>query len=190
VYLDGVRIKHISAGAMHSSFISTTGELYLCGSNDYGELGSGRKDKLSVPTLVHMKPRLVEASCGIFYTLMLDEQGRVYAMGNNKYGQLGTGNKNPESSPILVKSLENEYIVKVESGYHSGALNDKGDLFLWGSGTFGEYLRPTRIKKPYPFIDLSIGGFFGAAIDNKHSVYTWGNNNSGELGLGHFENCK
>lgn len=43
VYLDGVRIKHIFAGAMHSSFISTSGELYMCGSNDYGELGNGRK---------------------------------------------------------------------------------------------------------------------------------------------------
>jgi alpha-tubulin suppressor-like RCC1 family protein len=164
---------------MHSSFISMNGDLYMCGSNDYGELGSNRKEKLSVPTLVHTKSRLVEASCGIFYTLLLDEHGRLYAMGNNKYGQLGTGSKNPEFSPILIKSLENEYIVKVESGYHSGALNDKGDLFLWGSGTFGEYLRPTKVKKPYPFIDLSIGGFFGAAIDNKHNVYSWGNNNSG-----------
>jgi len=67
----------------------------MCGSNDYGELGNARKDRLAVPTLVHMKSRLVEASCGIFYTLMLDEQGQVYAMGNNKYGQLGTGSKNP-----------------------------------------------------------------------------------------------
>lgn len=59
-------------------------------------------------------------------------------------------------------------------------------MFLWGSSTFGEYLKPTKIKKPSTLIEFSIGGFFGVAIDNKKNVYSWGNNNYGELGLGHF----
>jgi hypothetical protein len=42
-------------------------------------------------------------------------------MGNNKYGQLGLGHKINEAKPTLIRELTN--IVKVEAGYHSGALN-------------------------------------------------------------------
>jgi hypothetical protein len=37
-----------------------------------------------------------------------------------------------------VKGLEKEKIKYISCGHHSGAVNDNGDLFLWGTGTFGE----------------------------------------------------
>ena len=82
------------------------------------------------------------ASAGIFNTLVLTFDGKVYAMGRSNFGQIGIGNKKSINTPIIIKELENEFISKVAAGHHSAAINDKGELFLWGTGTFGELLFP------------------------------------------------
>ena len=64
-------------------------------------------------------------------------------MGNNKYGQLGIGHKVNECHPTLVRQIEG--VTFIAAGYHSGALNYEGSLFIWGSGSFGELLKPKKI---------------------------------------------
>lgn len=73
---------------------------------------------------------------------------------------------------------------QVAAGSFSGAISmDSGDLYLWGSGVFGEFLTPHRVKTIYGLtVDVAIGNHFGAAINKEGMVYTWGHNNSGELG--------
>ena len=82
--------------------------------------------------------------------------------------------------------------MKISAGYHSGALTNRGELFIWGSGTFGEHLLPHKIELEANnfFVEFSIGGFFGAAIDRYGKVYTWGNNTNGELGQGSTKSIK
>ena len=107
-------------------------------------------------------------------------------MGNNKYGQLGIGTKSNEVKPTLIYELEG--IVKVTAGYHSGAIDRFGNLYIWGSGSFGELLKPKKFVLPVPIKDIAIRGFFGLAIgQNSRSetyIYSWGNNTQGELGHG------
>jgi alpha-tubulin suppressor-like RCC1 family protein len=56
-------------------------------------------------------------------------------------------------------------------------------LYLWGSGVFGEFLTPHRVKTISGMtIGVSIGNHFGTAVTKEGLVYTWGHNNSGELG--------
>lgn len=78
---------------MHSAFIDFDGSTYMCGSNEYGELGIKNPDKIGTPILIEFNSRIKEVACGVFYTLILTEDGDVYGMGNNKYGQLGLGHK-------------------------------------------------------------------------------------------------
>jgi X-linked retinitis pigmentosa GTPase regulator len=35
--------------------------------------------------------------------------------------------------------------------------------------------------------EVSVGGCFGAAVDETNKVWTWGSNSSGELGVGDYE---
>ena len=56
-------------------------------------------------------------------------------MGNNKYGQLGIGTKTNEHKPTAIQTLAG--IVSISAGYHSAALDYYGNLYLWGSGSFG-----------------------------------------------------
>lgn len=102
-------------------------------------------------------------------------------MGNNKYGQLGIGHKVNECYPTVIKQLQQ--IVKVTAGYHSGALDKYGNIYVWGSGSFGEYLRPKKFVLETPIRDISIRGFFGIAVSESR-IYAWGNNTFGELGNG------
>lgn len=79
----------------------------------------------------------------------------------------------------------------IAAGYHSGALNSEGSLFIWGSGSFGELLKPKKILLQHPLDQIYIRGFFGIAVSTKYQkVYTWGNNTYGELGRGNYESAK
>lgn len=75
----------------------------------------------------------------------------MYACGSNSSHQLGLGsgiNSNNEDAyyqvetPIKLAMLQNYIIVKVAANCHSAAITSNGELFLWGSGVFGEYRTP------------------------------------------------
>ena len=109
-------------------------------------------------------------------------------MGGNSFGQLGIGSKQNEYHPTKVRDLEGIYIKKISCGHHTAALSDRGELYIWGSGIFGEFIAPQKvISLKYPVKDVEIGGCFGAAVDTNGMIWTWGSNTSGELGVGDYE---
>ena len=76
-------------------------------------------------------------------------------------------------------------VIRIESSNHSGAITNQGELFLWGTGVFGEYKIPQKILTISNQVkSLSLGGQLGVAVDSKGLVWSWGNNKSGELGVG------
>jgi X-linked retinitis pigmentosa GTPase regulator len=77
-------------------------------------------------------------------------------------------------------------VTKVAAGHHSAALTDKGDLFIWGTGVFGEYDIP-MLFGTFQAIDISVGSTFGVVLDANSNLYSWGTNSNGELGVGDFE---
>ena len=116
------------------------------------------------------------------------ESGRIYATGNNKYGQLGLGMKRSICIPMPIRSLEAQKITKISCWNHSACLTARGELYIWGTGVFGEYLNPVRFSKGgIVFKELSVGNFFGAAIENNGRLWVWGSNTGGELGLGDYD---
>ncbi len=188
----GVHITKASCGTRHTAMVDDKGRLFVCGSNDAGQLGTGSREKEMLPFLVSSVPEPVEGvACGTFHTLILTSTGRVYATGGNTFGQLGTGNKRGSRVPLKLKELEDKVVVKVAAGQHSAALTETGEALIWGTGIFGEYLQPTSLNRLGKFIspikDVSIGACFGTAVDRDGTVYSWGANSSGELGVGDYE---
>lgn len=69
------------------------------------------------------------------------------------------------------------------AGSFSAALSDVGELFLWGTGVFGEFITPHRVKTISGIcVDVSIGSNFGAAVNREGVIYTWGCNDKGQIG--------
>src|SRR5581483_9850114 len=143
----------------------------MCGDGDAGQLGTGKRDQELKPVQLSLISETVsEVSCGIFHTLILTgnpnlsgnnrkDKGRVYSTGGNTFGQLGLGNKKNTNIPTRIKELENQKIVKIACGHHSAALNDKGEIYVWGTGMFGEYLVPARFSQTGNlYKDIAVGG--------------------------------
>ena len=185
-------VVNATCGTRHTAIVDNKGTLYMCGAGDAGQLGTNARTKELLPKAITAIPEpVVYAACGVFHTVSLTKSGKVYVMGGNNLGQLGIGSKRSVVVPMKIKDLDDLKIVKVAAGNHTAALTDKGDLFVWGTGVFGEYLSPTLFGKPgtfnAPLTDVSIGGSFGAVLDSKGNLYSWGSNTSGELGMGDFE---
>ncbi|KAL4497276.1 hypothetical protein ABPG72_011211 [Tetrahymena utriculariae] len=179
----------VQCGSRHTILLDLKKKAYVCGSNENGQLGL-RNTKIELFIKRLDNKGFIEAACGQFHSLLLDEQGRVYSTGANSFGQLGIGTKNNQYEFAQINSLEGEQIVKIAAGSHSAGLNKKGEMYLWGTGVFGEYLFPTKINRHSSgtsFSDISVGNFFAAAVDINGAVWTWGANSNGELGQGDYE---
>jgi alpha-tubulin suppressor-like RCC1 family protein len=77
----------------------------------------------------------------------------------------------------------------VAAGSFSASISETAmDLFLWGTGAFGEFLTPHRVKKiKGQTVQVSIGYGFGVALSNQGYLYSWGMNDFGQLGTGDFK---
>lgn len=66
--------------------------------------------------------------------------------GSNKAYQLGSAEStDPQTLPSLIFGIANHMCVKVVASSHSAAITNLGELFLWGTGVFGEYKIPSKI---------------------------------------------
>lgn len=185
-----MRVRQASCGARHTALLAITSDskgcLLTCGAGESGQLGNGLRS-VAVPSSVQTEGEVKQVSCGVVHTAFTTYLGRAYAMGGNSLGQLGCGSKTGAKFPVRVRSLEGVFMEKVACGNHTAGLSDKGELYLWGTGPFGERLLPWKVPLPTPLRDLEVGGCFGAAVDVAKRVWTWGTNSSGELGHGDFK---
>ena len=100
--------------------------------------------------------------------------------------------------PAIVEQPSNN-IVAISSGLtHNLLLTSEGDVWAWGSNSYGECGtnssdEPVYVLKP---VKVSISNIKAIATGNKFSVvlkddgtvWTWGDNNNGELGIGITDN--
>lgn len=116
------------------------------------------------------------------------ESGEVRASGGNSFGQLGLGHRVSAETPQRVEAFLPGQVSRLACRHHSAAITFDGELYLWGTGAFGEYLAPQKMKNiDSPVTDVSLGGCFGVATDSDGKIWAWGSNRSGELGLGDCE---
>ena len=89
--LDGVVVKQVAAGFMHSMALTAAGDLYTWGSGRNGRLGHGDEEDRSVPTVVGGTGAVMGMAGGTYHSLVITREGRVLGFGNNEKGQLGLG---------------------------------------------------------------------------------------------------
>lgn len=104
--------------------------------------------------------------------------GLIYASGENRQGELGFPFH--FSVPVKISGLSGMTAIAA-AGDVSMALNQKGELFTWGTGTIlGDgknfHQTPGHVPSP-PLVKISAEPFKVLAISQKGEVYTWGNAN-------------
>jgi len=128
-------------------------------------------------------------ACGIHHTLILTTEGQIFSFGSNIEGQLGAETQHSSSiTPVLVDDISHIPMTHIAAGSFSASVaKDTGSLYLWGTGSFGEFRTPHRVKKiKEKVIELSIGHHFGMVLTEERNLYTWGDNSMGQLGSGDF----
>jgi hypothetical protein len=144
-------VTEIATGLNHSLAVTSTGQLYAFGLNQYGQLGSanavGSKGANPSPTLVTLPGAtgpVTEIATGLNYSLAVTSTGQLYAFGDNRYGQLGSANNNgvaaANPTPTLV-TLPGATgpVTEVSAGSsHSLAVTSTGQLYAFGLNTYGQ----------------------------------------------------
>jgi alpha-tubulin suppressor-like RCC1 family protein len=135
----------VSAGCNWGMALLRNGTVMAWGDNRSGQLGDGSTAASAMPVAVHGLTGAVEVSAGGDYdnngaALALDSQGNVWAWGDNKQGQLGVQTVAERSNvPLEVSALAGQHITSVSSGgLASAAMSSSGNLWVWGSGIYGQ----------------------------------------------------
>ncbi len=85
-------ISQISLGKTHSGAVTLFGEIYLWGSNHYGQLGIKSISESSPVIVTLPDDQLVDKLvCGDRITGVITSSGKLYTWGWGPYGQLGDG---------------------------------------------------------------------------------------------------
>ncbi|CAL9098655.1 unnamed protein product [Musa textilis] len=148
-----------------------------------------------------------QVSCGSVHVVALSEDGMLQAWGYNEYGQLGRGftSEGLQGAQILnayARFLdEPPELVKIRQvtcgEYHTAAISEDGDVYTWGLGSMGQLghcslqcddkeLLPRRVVAldGITVKDVACGGVHTCALTAQGALYTWGDGQAGQLGLG------
>ena len=133
--MSNVKYVNITSYGYFSSAITNSGELYMWGDNQYGQLGNGTTKISLSPIKIMNNIKSVYLSYGKSVAA-ISNLGELYMWGRNNCGQIGNGTCTT-SSPSPIKIMDN--IKSVSLGYnHTVAVTNSGDLYTWGYNDNGQ----------------------------------------------------
>ena len=173
--------------------------IFTMGNGTNGQLGIGSFIITNLPIRLNTlrSIKITQISCGISHTLALTENNTIYTWGklykpisNDKQKNIEFGDY---SNPILIESLVNEIIIFISTGNnHSMALTNRGDLYTWGEGTYGQLGHNIKNNEIYPrklninnlkITNMKGGACHTIAVCENGFLLGWGNNEKNQLGL-------
>ena len=142
---DNIEIVQITTGSNHSLFLDSNGNVYSCGSNDYGqcgfEMGTHLFSDCVEPQRVPLLYDIIKVSSGDEFNLCLNINGRVWGFGSNIYHQLGLGPEYGDTDKVKT-AIINPYLKNIkfiDCGYDfSLCIDEDGKAFTFGRNTMGE----------------------------------------------------
>jgi len=131
-------------------------------------------------------------SAGVNHSVIATVDGGVYSCGWGQHGQTGHGEKCDLSKFTRVKffdTVQHKRIRDISSGgEHSLVLMSDGSVYVMGHFQKIDYLTPMLITSFNPndnFItQVTSGDFFAMVLTSKGNIYSFGENDRGQCGLG------
>jgi alpha-tubulin suppressor-like RCC1 family protein len=194
----GVKIVGVAGGEHHFLFLDSSGSVWNCGDNDYGQLGrdvaTGSTSSMNlgkIPDLSNVKA----IACGYYHSLFLDSSGSVWSCGYNNYGQLGRDVDNGSAFSVNLGKIPDLSNVENVAGGNlfSFFLDSSGSVWNCGDNIYGQLGRDvdngsTSSVNLGKIPDLSnvkaiAGGYYHSLfLDSSGNVWSCGDNNYGQLG--------
>ena len=188
----GTNWKQVSCGNNHAVAIKTDGTLWTWGYNFYGNLGDNTATSKSSPVqTIAFGTNWKQISCGSEYNAAIKTDGTLWVWGYNLSGQLGDNTATNKSSPIQTITGGTNWKQAACGLNHTASIKTDGTLWLWGANASGQLGDNTTAAKSSPVQTVSFGtnwkqvacgSSHTAAIKTDGTLWSWGNNPSGQLG--------
>lgn len=192
-----LHVVQIACGQKHSIALTTGGQIYAWGANDYGQLGIGTNTPYeATPTVIKALSGIpiAQIACGSNHTFAVSKSGAVFGWGKNLYGQLGLNDTSSKSYPTQLRTLRNIKVRFISCGEEfSTFLTLDGGVFSCGAGMFGQLGHGNTSNEILPkkvlelmgstITQISCGGRHTLAlVPSRGRVYSFGLGGSGQLG--------
>jgi len=122
--------------------------------------------------------------CASQHCCVLKHSGEVLSWGKNHDFELGVDtDEEPRWTPRLVPSLERIRFIQV-CGRGNAALNEDGEIFIWGPLSWCQYQTPHKIENHSagPFTNIAHGKRHLLALDENGKVWSMGEGTFGQTG--------
>lgn len=181
----------VTAGSSHSSALTTTGELWMWGTNAFGELGQGDTTYRSSPVQVGTGWAVI--SCGQFRQVAVKTDGSLWSWGYDGYGALGLGTVNvAKNSPTQIGALTDWADVVANQNHSTLALKTDGTLWGWGYNAYASagilgvgdvvnHNSPVQVGADTNWAKIGMTNATGIAIRTDGTLWAWGFGYSGAL---------
>ena len=191
-------IKSVCCGGEYTVILKNDGTLWGTGHNGNGQLGLGDTTNRTTFTQVTTNADNIKSVyCGNDYTFILENDGTSWGCGKNDYGQLGLGDTNHRTTFTQVTTNAND-IKEIYCGYdYTLILKNDGTLWSCGRNTDGQLgLGDTNSRTIFTQIttnaddvkEIYCGGDHTFILKNDGTLWSCGNNQFGQLGLGDTTN--
>ncbi|MGW0806554.1 RCC1 domain-containing protein [Nonomuraea sp. NPDC002799] len=156
---DDVTVTAVDGGSAHSLALTSTGQMWSWGWNNYGQLGNNSTAQSNVPVRVQLPDGTTVAAISGghgWFSLAVESSGRLLAWGDNSYGQLGNGTTTRSTVPIQAELPAGTAITAIAAGDdHVVALTSAGRVLTWGYNRYGQLGDGTVINSSLPVeVDL------------------------------------
>ena len=187
--------SQIASGNAHTCALTTTGQAYCWGINQYGQLGNNSTTGSRIPVAVQMPAGVSFQSiaAGIIHTCALTTKGKAYCWGQGGSGRLGNNSATNSSTPVAVQmpaGVSFQYITA--NGSHTCALTAGGKAYCWGWNSQGQLgnnsttnpSTPVAVQMPagVSFQSIAASYYHTCALTTTGQAYCWGLNSQGQLG--------
>jgi len=185
------------AGSQHVLALWSDGTVTGMGDNRHGQLARPRTASLTfeAPAPIDLPRKAIQVMASIATSYAVLDDGTVWAWGSGRYGELGvrlTGSAE-RHTPVQVPRLND--VVSLSAKEHDAmAVLADGTVRAWGQppAVVAQGQR-VDIGIPEPFavdgladvVRIDSGSRHGVALTRDGRVFAWGQNNLGQLGLGH-----
>ena len=176
------------SGAGNYAAAIVEGELFMWGSNEWGQLGLGDENDRTRPTRVGNDSDWKSVAMGAFHALAIKENGDLYAWGYGGVGQLGLGSTASYTTPQKVTAIAGAWQSISAGANHSLALHSDGAVYVFGRNVNGELgLGDTTTRTTPTAIDantytqIDAGFQHSVIVRSDGAVFSFGQNHVGQL---------
>lgn len=181
-----------SVNASHFGAITTSGNLYMWGSNQYGKIGNNDTNNVISPIQIGTETTWTKVATGRRTTIASKSDGTLWGWGKNYYeGMVGDNTIIHRSSPVVIMTAGSTWS-SVSTGYSfSVAVRSDGKLYTWGENGYGQLGQndttsrssPTQVGSSTDWSLATCGNQHCLAIKKNGTLWSWGANISGCLGI-------